>query len=132
MSVTLETKLWIIHIWISNSPEVNLHIYNFSCPFQRYVQCSVILSSRYSIWFFANHQWNHAFSGNSEVLHITSTTMYVRIPVFWNVTLHHLIIGYWCFERTGHLHLQSFKAHETSTLEGQTFVKISETTYPLM
>ena len=99
-------------------------MYHFSCPFQCYVQCSVILSSRYSIRFFANHHWNPAFSGNSEVLHTNSTTMYVRIPVFWNVTLCHSIIHSWCFERTGHLHLQSFKAHELSTLEGQTFVKI--------
>lgn len=98
MSVTWESKLWITHIWISNSPEVNLHMYHFSCPFQCYVQCSVILSSRYGIWFFANHHWNLTFSGNCEVLHTTSTTMYIRIPVFWNVTLYQLIIGSWCFQ----------------------------------
>lgn len=72
MSVTLETKLWITHIWISNSSQVNLHMYHFSCRFQCYVQCSVIkiqyltlckwsLEPRFfwKQWSFTYYQYNN-------------------------------------------------------------------------
>lgn len=114
------------------SPEVNLHMYHFSCPFQCYVQCSLILSSRYSIWFFANHHWNLAYSGNSEVLHTTITTMYVRIPVFWNVTLVSLDNWFLMFWKDRSPSSPKLQGPWTLNPRGQTFVKMSEITYPVM